>query len=80
MRRWYAALILLCPSVVLAYGEPANIEQHLEEPGGDEKVDKAWDGMMTACESLSALSLLCIDWNKKDPLQIAEALGTLEWY
>ena len=56
------------------------IEQQLEEPGGDEKVDKAWDGMITSAEALSALSLLCIDWNKKDPLQIAEALGTLEWY
>ena len=31
MRRWYAALILLCPSVASAYGEPANLEQHLEE-------------------------------------------------
>ena len=43
-------------------------------------MDKAWDGMITSAEALSALSLLCIDWNKNDPLQIAEALGTLEWY
>ena len=57
------------------------IEQQLEEPGGDEKVDKAWDGMMiTAFESLGALFELSIEWNKNDPLQIAEALGTLEWY
>ena len=26
-----------------------DIEQQLEEPGRDEKVDKAWDGMITAC-------------------------------
>ena len=57
------------------------IEQQLEEPGSDEKVDKAWDGMMTAAyESLGALFLLSIEWNNNDPLQIAEALGTLEWY
>ena len=57
------------------------IEQQLEEPGRDEKVDKAWDGMMTAAfESLGALAGLSIEWNNDDPLQIAEALGTLEWY
>ena len=57
------------------------IKQQLEEPGGDEKVDKAWDGMMNAAfESLGALFGLSIVWNNDDPLQIAEALGTLEWY
>ena len=56
------------------------IEEQLEERC-DEKVDKAWDGMMnTAYESLGALFQLSIEWNNKDPLQIAEALGTLEWY
>ena len=55
------------------------IEQQLEEPGRDEKVDKAWDGMMTAAfESLGALAGLSIEWNNDDPLQIAEALGTLD--
>ena len=58
-----------------------SIEQQLEEPGRDEKVDKAWDGMMNvAYESLGALFELSIKWNNTDPLQIAEALGTLEWY
>jgi hypothetical protein len=58
-----------------------DIEQQLEEPGRDEKVDKAWDGMITAaCESLDALFELSFEWNSKDPLQIAEALGTLECY
>tara|TARA_B100000795_G_scaffold199286_1_gene153120 strand:+ start:1337 stop:2275 length:939 start_codon:yes stop_codon:yes gene_type:complete len=56
------------------------IEEQLEEPGGDEKVDKAWDGMMNACQSLGALSELSIQWNNNSKLQIAKALGTLEWY
>ena len=71
-------------SVYYFFGSNAynmRIEQQLEEPGSDEKVDKAWDGMMTAAyESLGALFLLSIEWNNNDPLQIAEALGTLEWY
>ena len=53
-----------------------DIEQQLEEPGRDEKVDKAWDGMITAaCESLDALFELSFEWNSKDPLQIAEPCG-----
>ena len=36
--------------------------------------------MTAAYESLGALFLLSIEWNNNDPLQIAEALGTLEWY
>ena len=57
------------------------IEQQLEEPGRNEEVDKAWDGMMNgAHRSLGALFQLSIEWNNLDPLQIAEALGTLEWY
>ena len=48
----------------------------------DEKVDKAWDDMMNAAsvESLGALFELSFKWNNTDPLQISEALGTLEWY
>ena len=59
-----------------------SIEQQLEEPGRDEKVDKAWDDMMNAAsvESLGALFELSFKWNNTDPLQISEALGTLEWY
>lgn len=59
-----------------------DIKQQLEEPGRDEKVDKAWDDMITATcdESLGALFALSIEWNNKDSVQIAEALGTLEWY
>ena len=56
------------------------IEQQLEEPGRDEKVDKAWDGMINSCQSPGALFELSISWNNDSKLQIAKALGTLEWY
>ena len=35
---------------------------------------------MNACQSLGALSELSIQWNNNNKLQIAKALGMLEWY
>ena len=36
--------------------------------------------MMNSCQSLGALCQLSIQWNNNSKLQIAKALGTLEWY